>query len=84
MPKKQEEERAANEVPESDRDYYLERRYPAFGNLCPRDIASRAAKERIDAGYGVGPLKNAVYLDFSRAVSEQGKNKVAEKREGLG
>src|SRR6201996_1995314 len=57
----------------------MERRYPAFGNLCPRDIASRAAKERIDAGYGIGPLKNAVYLDFSRAIAEQGKNKIAEK-----
>src|SRR6202048_5007672 len=79
VPKKKEEQRAANEIPELERDYYLERRYPAFGNLCPRDIASRAARERIDAGYGVGPLKNAVYLDFSRAVSEQGKNKVAEK-----
>jgi succinate dehydrogenase / fumarate reductase, flavoprotein subunit len=60
VPKKKDEQRAANDIPESERDYYLERRYPAFGNLCPRDIASRAAKERIDAGYGVGPLKNAV------------------------
>ena len=77
--RRKEEQRAANEIPESERDYYLERRYPAFGNLCPRDIASRAAKERIDAGYGVGPLKNAVYLDFSRAISEQGKNKIEEK-----
>src|SRR5277367_3504198 len=79
VPKKKKEERAANDIPESERDYYLERRYPAFGNLCPRDIASRAAKERIDAGYGVGPLKNAVYLDFSRAISEQGKPKIVEK-----
>ena len=79
VPKKKEEERPANDIPESERDYYLERRYPAFGNLCPRDIASRAAKERIDAGYGVGPLKNAVYLDFSRAMSEQGKDKIVEK-----
>src|SRR5882757_7889778 len=79
VPKKKDEQRAANDIPESERDYYLERRYPAFGNLCPRDIASRAAKERIDAGYGVGPLKNAVYLDFSRAIGEQGKKKIAEK-----
>jgi succinate dehydrogenase / fumarate reductase, flavoprotein subunit len=78
VPKNKDEPRAANEVPELERDYYLERRYPAFGNLCPRDIASRAAKERIDAGYGVGPLKNAVYLDFSRAIHEQGKQKIEE------
>ncbi|WP_258539371.1 FAD-binding protein [Chitinophaga oryzae] len=55
VPKKQDENRLPNQVPEEERDYYLERRYPAFGNLSPRDIASRAAKERIDAGYGVGP-----------------------------
>jgi succinate dehydrogenase / fumarate reductase flavoprotein subunit len=79
VPKKNEESRAPNEIPESERDYYLERRYPAFGNLCPRDIASRAAKERIDAGYGVGPLKNAVFLDFSRAISEQGKEQIEER-----
>jgi succinate dehydrogenase flavoprotein subunit len=79
VPKNKSEPRAANEIPELERDYYLERRYPAFGNLCPRDIASRAAKERIDAGYGVGPLKNAVYLDFSRAIREQGKQKIEEK-----
>ena len=79
VPKRQDEGRAPNDIPESDRDYYLERRYPAFGNLSPRDISSRAAKERIDAGYGVGPLKNAVYLDFSRAIREQGKPKIEEK-----
>jgi succinate dehydrogenase / fumarate reductase flavoprotein subunit len=77
--KSRDEHRAPNDIPESDRDYYLERRYPAFGNLSPRDISSRAAKERIDAGYGVGPLKNAVYLDFSRAIREQGKPKIEEK-----
>ncbi|WP_367915627.1 fumarate reductase/succinate dehydrogenase flavoprotein subunit [Leadbetterella sp. DM7] len=64
VPKKKDETRAANDIPEEDRDYYLERRYPAFGNLVPRDIASRAAKERCDAGYGVGTTKQAVYLDF--------------------
>ncbi|ADQ17744.1 fumarate reductase/succinate dehydrogenase flavoprotein subunit [Leadbetterella byssophila] len=64
VPKKKDDPRAANDIPEDERDYYLERRYPAFGNLVPRDIASRAAKERCDAGYGVGPTKKAVYLDF--------------------
>lgn len=64
VPKKKDDNRPANEIPEEERDYYLERRYPAFGNLVPRDIASRAAKERCDAGYGVGTTKQAVYLDF--------------------
>ncbi len=64
VPKKKDDTRAANDIPEEERDYYLERRYPAFGNLVPRDIASRAAKERCDAGYGVGITKQAVYLDF--------------------
>ena len=62
--KKQGDNRKANEIPEEERDYYPERRYPAFGNLVPRDVASRAAKERCDAGYGVGTSKQAVYLDF--------------------
>lgn len=64
VPKKKDDTRNPNTIPEEDRDYYLERRYPAFGNLVPRDIASRAAKERCDAGFGVGPNKMAVYLDF--------------------
>jgi succinate dehydrogenase / fumarate reductase flavoprotein subunit len=64
VPKKQNDDRHPNNIPEDERDYYLERRYPAFGNLVPRDIASRAAKERCDAGYGVGQSKMAVYLDF--------------------
>lgn len=72
VPKDKNESRKANEVPESERDYYLERRYPSFGNLAPRDIASRAAKERIDAGHGVGKLKNAVYLDFKHAIETFG------------
>src|SRR6202008_1617956 len=63
-PKKQGDNRDPNNIPEEERDYYLERRYPAFGNLVPRDVASRAAKERCDAGYGVGTTKQAVYLDF--------------------
>jgi len=79
VPKILDEKREANNIPEEERDYYLERRYPAFGNLAPRDISSRAAKERIDAGYGVGALKNAVYLDFSKAIKEQGQAKIAEK-----
>ncbi|WP_104381965.1 fumarate reductase/succinate dehydrogenase flavoprotein subunit [Sphingobacterium sp. HMA12] len=79
VPLKVDEKREPNDIPEKDRDYYLERRYPAFGNLAPRDISSRAAKERIDAGFGIGPLKNAVYLDFAKAIKEQGKHKIAEK-----
>lgn len=83
VPLKQDENRAPNDIPEEDRDYYLERRYPAFGNLAPRDISSRAAKERIDAGFGIGPLKNAVYLDFAKAIKEQGKQKIEEKYSNL-
>ncbi|MFN8294696.1 MAG: fumarate reductase/succinate dehydrogenase flavoprotein subunit [Chitinophagales bacterium] len=64
VPKKKDDNRKPNDIPEEERDYYLERRYPAFGNLVPRDVASRAAKERCDAGYGVGTTKQAVYLDF--------------------
>jgi len=64
VPKKQNDTRRPDQIPEEERDYYLERRYPAFGNLVPRDVASRAAKERCDAGYGVGTTKQAVYLDF--------------------
>lgn len=79
VPLKENETRKPNDIPEEERDYYLERRYPAFGNLAPRDISSRAAKERIDAGFGIGPLKNAVYLDFSKAIKEQGKDKIQEK-----
>ncbi|MFN1216326.1 fumarate reductase/succinate dehydrogenase flavoprotein subunit [Chryseobacterium kwangjuense] len=79
VPSKANDHRQPNDIPENERDYYLERRYPAFGNLAPRDISSRAAKERIDAGFGIGPLKNAVYLDFSKAIREQGKEKIQEK-----
>ena len=73
VPKKQGDTRKANEIPEEERDYYLERRYPAFGNLVPRDVASRAAKERCDAGYGVGTSKQAVYLDYAAAIQRYGK-----------
>ena len=72
VPKKQGDNRKPNEIPEDERDYYLERRYPAFGNLVPRDVASRAAKERCDAGYGVGTSKQAVYLDYSDAIKRYG------------
>ena len=72
VPTKQGDIRSANTIPEDERDYYLERRYPSFGNLAPRDIASRAAKERIDAGFGAGALKNAVYLDFKHAIERFG------------
>ena len=65
------------EILEEDRDYYLERRYPAFGNLVPRDVASRAAKERIDAGFGVNKTEEAVYLDFSAAIQRYGKQEAA-------
>jgi succinate dehydrogenase / fumarate reductase flavoprotein subunit len=73
VPKKQNDTRKANEIPEEERDYYLERRYPAFGNLVPRDVASRAAKERCDAGYGVGTSRQAVYLDYAAAIQRYGK-----------
>lgn len=79
VPKKANDTRNPNEIPENERDYYLERRYPAFGNLAPRDISSRAAKERIDAGCGVGPMKNAVYLDFKHAVERLGKEVIAQR-----
>ncbi|MCU0335037.1 MAG: fumarate reductase/succinate dehydrogenase flavoprotein subunit [Chitinophagaceae bacterium] len=73
VPKKQGDNRRPNEIAEEERDYYLERRYPAFGNLVPRDVASRAAKERCDAGYGVGTSKQAVYLDYADAIKRYGK-----------
>lgn len=80
VPKKKEDAQAIregklspNDIKEEDRDYYLERRYPAFGNLVPRDVASRAAKERCDAGFGVAPSGLAVYLDFSEAINRLGK-----------
>ncbi len=72
VPKKQNDSRKASDIPEEERDYYLERRYPAFGNLVPRDVASRAAKERCDAGFGVGSSKMAVYLDFASAIDRYG------------
>src|SRR5690606_34264211 len=83
VPVSQEEARPPGEIPEPERDYYLERKYPSYGNLAPRDIASRAAKEQIDLGKGIGLLKNAVYLDFSKAIEEYGKDVIAERYENL-
>jgi len=79
VPAKLGETRKATDIPEEERDYYLERRYPAFGNLVPRDVASRAAKERCDAGYGVGTSKQAVYLDYAAAIERYGKIEVSKK-----
>ena len=76
VPIKKGDTRDPKDIPEDERDYYLERRYPAFGNLVPRDIASRAAKERCDEGYGVGSTKMAVYLDFKDAISSLGEDTV--------
>ncbi len=81
VPKAKGDNRKAIDIPEEERDYYLERRYPAFGNLVPRDVASRAAKERCDEGYGVGSSKQAVYLDFSAAIIRYGKIEVS--KQGL-
>ncbi|MGC9470709.1 MAG: fumarate reductase/succinate dehydrogenase flavoprotein subunit [Bacteroidales bacterium] len=79
VPKNKGDKRKPNDIPEEERDYYLERRYPAFGNLVPRDVASRAAKERCDAGYGVGSTGLSVYLDFRDAIKAQGKQAIAAK-----
>lgn len=79
VPLKQGDTRKGHEIPEEERDYYLERRYPAFGNLVPRDVASRAAKERCDAGYGVGTTKMAVFLDFADAIKRYGKIEAGKK-----
>jgi len=76
VPKTKGDNRRPTEIPEEERDYYLERRYPAFGNLVPRDVASRAAKERCDAGYGVGRSKMAVYLDYADAIARYGQAEV--------
>ena len=79
VPKNPDETRPADQIPEEDRDYYLERRYPSFGNLAPRDIASRQAKVVVDEGQGVGPLKNGVYLDFADSIGRLGQDVVFER-----
>lgn len=75
-PKKKDDDRNPNDIPEEERDYFLERRYPAFGNLVPRDVASRAISQQIIAGYGVGPLKNSAYLDFRDAFESLGRETI--------
>ena len=79
VPKMAGDSRAPQDVPEDERDYYLERLYPSFGNLAPRDISSRAAKRAIDSGQGVGPKQNGVYLDFGDAIGRLGRNVVSER-----
>jgi succinate dehydrogenase / fumarate reductase, flavoprotein subunit len=79
VPAKFGDERSPDQIPEAERDYFLERRYPAFGNLVPRDVASRAAKREVDAGRGVGPLKNGVYLDLGDAIGRFGREVIEER-----
>jgi succinate dehydrogenase flavoprotein subunit len=79
VPKNAGDKRPANDIPMEERDYFLERMYPAFGNLVPRDVASRAAKRIVDAGLGVGPLANGVYLDFKTAMERLGEGVIAER-----
>jgi succinate dehydrogenase / fumarate reductase flavoprotein subunit len=79
VPKLAGDTRAPHDIPEGERDYYLERLYPSFGNLAPRDISSRAAKRAVDNGQGVGPNRNGVYLDFADAINRLGRNVVAER-----
>jgi succinate dehydrogenase / fumarate reductase flavoprotein subunit len=83
VPKQMDDPRSPDQIPESERDYFLERRYPAFGNLVPRDVASRAAKREVDSGRGVGPLKNGVYLDFSDATGRLGHDAIEERYSNL-
>jgi succinate dehydrogenase / fumarate reductase flavoprotein subunit len=83
VPKNPDETRPAAQVPEDERDYYLERIYPSFGNLAPRDVSSRAAKRAVDSGQGVGPLKNGVYLDFADAIERLGLDVVWERYSNL-
>src|SRR3989442_5700082 len=79
VPKKPGDTRAPNQIPEAERDYFLERKYPSYGNLAPRDIASRAAKEVCDEGRGVGPGGLGVYLDFADAIKRLGEDKIRER-----
>ena len=83
VPKEFDDTRSPDQIPEDERDYYLERRYPAFGNLVPRDVASRASKREVDAGRGVGPRKNGVYLDFSEAIRRLGRHVIEERYDNL-
>jgi succinate dehydrogenase / fumarate reductase, flavoprotein subunit len=83
VPKNPDDTRSPDQIPEDERDYYLERRYPAFGNLVPRDVASRAAKAMIDQGRGVGPRKNGVYLDFAASIERLGAAAMRERYDNL-
>ncbi|MEY2417183.1 MAG: succinate dehydrogenase / fumarate reductase, flavoprotein subunit [Ilumatobacteraceae bacterium] len=83
VPKNADDRRSADQIPEEDRDYYLERLYPSYGNLAPRDIASRAAKRAVDTGRGVGPLKNGVYLDLASSIARIGYDTVYERYSNL-
>src|SRR6185295_4871064 len=78
VPKSIDDSRSPDQIPESERDYILERRYPSFGNLVARDVASRAIKREVDAGCGVGPLKNGAYLDLTDAIKRLGKDVIEE------
>ena len=82
-PKEPKDDRAPNTIPEEERAYFLERRYPAFGNLVPRDVASRAISQQINAGLGVGPLHNSAYLDFRDAIERLGKDTIKERYSNL-
>ncbi len=79
VPKKIGDDRPPDQIREEERDYFLERRYPAYGNLVPRDVASRAVKREVDAGRGVGPMRNGVYLDFSDAIRRLGRAVIEER-----
>jgi succinate dehydrogenase / fumarate reductase flavoprotein subunit len=79
VPKDPNDQRSPEQIPESDRDYYLERKYPSFGNLVPRDVAARNAKSVVDEGLGVGPQKNGVYLDFADAIARLGRSTIEER-----
>jgi succinate dehydrogenase / fumarate reductase flavoprotein subunit len=79
VPKNVDESRPPDEISDDERDYYLERLYPAFGNLIPRDVASRVSKRMVDSGKGVGPLHNGVYLDFKEAIARHGKQVIEER-----
>ncbi|QYH20351.1 fumarate reductase/succinate dehydrogenase flavoprotein subunit [Corynebacterium aquatimens] len=82
-PKEKGDDRDPKDIPEEERDYFLERRYPAFGNLVPRDVASRAISQQLNAGYGVGPLHNSAYLDFSGAIERLGEDTIRERYSNL-
>ncbi|MBM3443209.1 MAG: fumarate reductase/succinate dehydrogenase flavoprotein subunit [Bacteroidetes bacterium] len=82
VPRNAGDDRKPTDIPEEERDYFLERRYPAFGNLVPRDVASRAAKERCDAGHGVGSSRQAVYLDYADAIQRYGRAEASKRNLG--